>query len=306
MLTFAATSAKGDLRQPLSARQLLPPNRSPAMLHRLHTLAAVGSLALCCAPTATAQTSTASAEVESGIRLQDTLHDLIVVHKDLGYDNLWTAFGVTDRRPDGKIYDIYSSISNFEFQAKGESVSSSEGVNYNREHSVPQSWFGKASPMKADLFHVYPVDGHTNSLRNDHPYGEVGKVEKSTAGGFSRYGTPTKECGAPCPVFEPNDVYKGDLARTYFYMMTCYKDRSAGWTGEVFGKTSAPDTHTGYDNYPGMARWALRMFIRWSAEDPVSQKERDRNEAIYQLQGNRNPFIDSPGLERFIWSEYVE
>lgn len=240
------------------------------------------------------------------IQLQDDLHALISEHKDLGYDHLWSAFSTTDVRSDGKIWDIYSNISNFEYQSKGENVSSQEGVNYNREHSVPQSWFSSASPMKADLFHVYPVDGKINTLRSDHPYGEVATVKSASANNFSKYGTPTAACGSPVNVFEPADEYKGDLARTYFYMATCYKDRLASWTGEVFGATMAKDILTGYNNYPGMAPWALRMFIRWSKQDPVSLKEIDRNEAIYKLQGNRNPFIDSPGLERFVWPDYVK
>lgn len=275
------------------------------MIQRILTLGAFCTLTILTSHVATAQTSTASAEVESAIRLQDTLHDLILPHTDLGYNNLWSAFRETDRRADGKVWDIYSGISNFDFQTGGDNVSATEGVNYNREHSVPQSWFGKAKPMVSDLFHIYPVDGHINSTRSDNPYGEVATIRSRSAGDFSLYGTPTKACGAPCNVFEPNDEYKGDLARTYFYMVTCYKDRSASWSGEVFGQSSAPDDYKAYANYPGLAKWSLRMFIRWSAEDPVSQKEIDRNEAIYRLQGNRNPFIDAPGLERFIWSEYV-
>lgn len=245
-------------------------------------------------------------EKEVSLHLKATLHQLIKVHKDLGYDNLWSCFQETDMRPDGKIWDIYSNISNFDYQSHGEDVSAQEGGNYNREHSVPQSWFKSLSPMKADLFHVYPVDGHLNSLRNNHPYGEVSSITTPSANNFSVYGTPTAACGAPCNVFEPADEYKGDLARTYFYMALCYQDKLSDWTGEVFGPASAPDAYAGYAGYPGMAEWALRMFIRWSKDDPVSQKEIDRNNAIYKLQGNRNPFIDCPGLERYIWSEYVK
>lgn len=242
---------------------------------------------------------------QAALQLKDLIHQLISNHKDLGYNALWDAYAYTDVREDGKIWDIYSNISNFSLQSKGDNVSSMEGVNYNREHTVPQSWFHEHAPMKADLFQVFPVDGKINSLRNNHPYGEVQTVKSSSANNFSLYGTPTKECGAPVDVFEPADEYKGDLARVYFYMTVCYQEKLSGWEGEVFGPV-ASDKFPQFDGYPGMADWALKMFIRWSKQDPVSQKERDRNEAVYKLQGNRNPFVDCPGLERIIWADYVE
>lgn len=247
------------------------------------------------------------------LEMKNILHELISQHKDLGYNNLWEAFATTDwhpstqEHPDGYIWDMYSNVVNANFQAKGDTNSPTEGEIYNREHTVPQSWFNQESPMKADLFHVYPVDGKINSLRNDHPYGEVRSVTSGSNGNFSKYGPPTTECGAPVNVFEPADEYKGDLARTYFYMVVCYQDKLADWTGQVFGSAVAPDAfNPEYPGYPGMAEWAIRMFIRWSHDDPVSDKERDRNNAVYELQGNRNPFIDCPGLERFLWEDYLE
>lgn len=258
---------------------------------------------LCCAIlNSYAQT----AAQRASLSLKDVLHDLISQHTDLGYDNLWSAFATTDMRGDGCVWDIYSCVSNFALQQKGESVSATEGTNYNREHTVPQSWFNQESPMKADLFHVYPVDGKINSLRNNHPYGEVQNVTTASIDNFSKYGTPTAACGAPVNVFEPADEYKGDLARTYFYMVLCYQDKVGGWNGEVFGSAVAPDQFPGFEGYPGMAEWALRMFIKWSKNDPVSEKERNRNNEVYKLQGNRNPFIDCPGLERYIWADYIE
>ncbi|MCQ2256203.1 MAG: endonuclease [Bacteroidaceae bacterium] len=260
-------------------------------------------IAFCCA----AACSFAQTDVQkASLNLKNVLHDLISQHKDVGYDNLWEAFKSTDVRADGKVWDIYSSISNFAFQSGGSTVSSTEGTNYNREHSVPQSWFGEAKPMKSDLFHIYPVDGKINSLRDNHPFGEVKDIKSASANNFSKYGTPTAECGAPVNVFEPADEYKGDLARTYFYMLVCYQDKIGNWNGEVFGNTVAPDAFPEFEGYPGMSEWALKMFIKWSQNDPVSEKERNRNNEVYKLQGNRNPFIDCPGLERFIWADYIK
>lgn len=243
------------------------------------------------------------------LEMKNILHTLISNHRDLGYNNLWEAFATTDwhpatqEYPNGYLWDMYSDVPNTNFQSKGDTNSSTEGVVYNREHTVPQSWFNSASPMKADLFHVYPVDGKINSVRSNYPFGEVQNVLSSSHGNYSKYGTPIQACGSPVNVFEPANEYKGDLARTYFYMAVCYQDKIDQWTGEVFGQSPA---FADYPGYPGMVEWALRMFIRWSQQDPVSQKEIDRNNAVYKLQGNRNPFIDCPGLERFIWADYIE
>lgn len=257
---------------------------------------------------ATIGASAQTLEVRAGLNLKNILHDLISQHNDLGYNNLWDAYATTDVDATGHIIDMYSKITHYTPSSHG-STYSGEGDMLNREHTVPQSWFDEKSPMKADLFQVYPVDGWVNGMRSNYPYGEVGSVSKTSAGGYSKLGTPSSTLGAPAnvtKVFEPADEWKGDLARTYFYMVVCYQDKLADWTGEVFGNSVAPDAfNPEYPGYPGMADWALRMFIKWAKEDPVSQKERDRNEAVYKLQGNRNPFIDCPGLERFIWSEYI-
>ena len=92
-------------------------------------------------------------------------------------------------------------------------------------------------------------------------------------------------------MFEPNDEYKGDLARTYFYMATAYEDKIANWSSDMLDG----------NRYSAYATWALNMLLRWAKEDPVSQKEIDRNEAVYKIQHNRNPFIDFPGLEQYVW-----
>ena len=93
-------------------------------------------------------------------------------------------------------------------------------------------------------------------------------------------------------MFEPNDEYKGDFARTYFYMVTCYQDYT--WTQKYMWMLQQ-------NTYPTLSDWAAQLLLKWSREDPVSQKEIDRNEAVYQFQNNRNPFIDFPALAEYIW-----
>ena len=80
-------------------------------------------------------------------------------------------------------------------------------------------------------------------------------------------------------VFEPADEYKGDFARTYFYMATAYEDKISSWSSPMLAG----------NKYPAYANWALTMMLRWAEEDPVSDKEIARNNAVYDLQNNRNP-----------------
>lgn len=215
--------------------------------------------------------------------------------KDLGYDALWNAYKTTDLRPDGTIWDIYSNVTKYDPVNDHKGNYKQEGDVFNREHTTPQSWFKKASPMKSDLFHVFPTDGYVNNRRSNFPLGETKGENYQSKNGFSKVGKCTTE-GYNGTVFEPADEYKGDLARVYFYMATRYEDRVSSWGGDTYGKSS----------YPGLAQWALNMFIRWAGNDPVSQKEVDRNNAVYKLQMNRNPYVDYPGLEQYVWGTLAD
>ena len=229
----------------------------------------------------------------SKYELKTALWRIIFRHEQLSYAELWTAFGQTDVDEDGYIIDMYNHCQ-FEFQ-EDQCGSGSSGnaenqcVCYNREHSIPQSWFDGDSPMYTDLFHLYPVSGYINSRRGNNPFGEVGSASfTSTAG--SRLG-PSNYPGYSGTVFEPNDEYKGDFARIYFYMVTCYEDKVSTWESDMLD----------HNSYPAFTDWALGMLLRWAEEDPVSKKEIDRNNAVYSIQGNRNPYVDYPGLEQYVW-----
>ena len=102
-------------------------------------------------------------------------------------------------------------------------------------------------------------------------------------------------------MFEPNDEYKGDFARTYFYMVTCYEEKIADCYQNY------PESQPTLDGnaYPGLSSWQLAMLMKWAKNDPVSEKEINRNNAVYGIQKNRNPFIDYPGLEEYVWGGKV-
>ncbi len=234
-----------------------------------------------------------SAEGLTGTALQQALHDIIDNHTSISYDALWTAFESTDKKDNGKVWDMYSDKPGgtpsyeFTFGTKKCGNYSKEGDCYNREHSWPKSWFSEKTPMYSDLFHLCPTDGYVNNRRSNYPYGEVSNYTwKSTNG--SKVGN----CSFPGysgVVFEPIDEYKGDFARNYFYMTTRYYHEDNGWAG-------SPMT-TGSQLKP----WAVNLLLKWHAQDPVSQKEIDRNNAVFGIQHNRNPYIDRPEWAQAIW-----
>jgi endonuclease I len=236
---------------------------------------------------------------KSGAALKTALYNTIKGHTQRSYDNLWTDFQTTDKRADGKVWDMYSNC-NFTFgrphQDSG-SGGTSECQHYNREHSFPKSWFDDATPMYTDLFHMYPTDGYTNGRRSNYPFGEVGSVTWSGNNG-SKLGSAKSGLGYTGTVFEPADEYKGDFARTYFYMVTRYENVVKNW----YSNTEAKPTLNG-TAYPAFSTWTQAMLLKWHRQDPVSEKEINRNNAVYGIQHNRNPFIDHPELAEYVWGD---
>ncbi len=222
-----------------------------------------------------------------GTSLRAALHLIIDDHTAIGYTNTWTAFYSTDDKPNGKVWDMYSDIPGgtppyeYTFGVDQGGVGGVEGTGYNREHSWPSSWYGgEYSPMYSDLFMVYPTDNYVNNQRGSYPYGEVDSPSWTSLNGSKR-GTCTYP-GYGGVVFEPIDEYKGDFARSYFYVTARYYTEDGSWPGS--------DMTDGADLLP----WAINMLIEWHLDDPVSRKELERNGTIYTMQGNRNPFIDRP------------
>lgn len=221
-------------------------------------------------------------------------------YSGLSYDNLWDAFKTTDVHPGTtKIWDMYGNCSFTAGQKKCGSYKN-ECDCYNREHSVPKSWFGGSTSkgIGTDLFHLVPTDGKVNGMRSNHPFGETNhsdyayagnKLGKSDFTGYTNVGT----------VFEPADEYKGDFARGYFGIRVKWSTTNITQSG---GGTMFTSTCTSASGY-GLSKYSIALLMKWHREDPVSQKERDRNDGIEKKQGNRNPFIDYPYLAEFFWGE---
>lgn len=251
---------------------------------------------------------------QSGKNLFDNVHTVAKVgYHSLGYDGLWSAYKQTDVRPDGTIWDMYSDC-HFKLGSKQCGSYGKECDCYNREHSIPKSWFGKTtSGPGCDIFHLVPTDRKVNNMRNNYAFGEVSSASY-TSGNGSKLGSSKTisidgktvagdNISATCSgrVFEPIDEYKGDFARGYFGTMIRwagdYQAFTSGNGGSIFS-----GNYTATGNF-GLTKYGVALLLKWHREDPVSEKEIDRNNGIQSTQGNRNPFIDYPYLVEYIWGE---
>ena len=230
--------------------------------------------------------------------LMTSLEGIIYTHTLLGYNYLWDCYPSTDAGSDGYYIDMYSTCK-YDHSSPHPGTASYVGQGLNREHSFPKSWFGgEVDPMYTDLAMIIPADAYVNQRRSNHPYGVCanGITYTNEELGVSmrgKLGTSTYN-GYTSTVFEPDDEYKGDFARIYFYMVTCYKSQVGTWPG-----SGQLDYTT--NNYKAFSSWSMQMLMEWHRADPVSQKEINRNEAVYVEQGNRNPFVDCPELAEHIW-----
>ncbi len=220
--------------------------------------------------------------------LKTALHTYCAPMKELYYGSgpgfTWEGFYYTDRNTDNTVMDMYSNtVRTFS------GFWSIEGMHI--EHSFPKSWWGAYdNNAYKDLFHLYPADATTNITKSNLPLGEVTGTPTLYNGvtkiGTNGFGTVyTDKC------FEPADEYKGDFARSYFYISTIYENFSQLWQSPMLNNNT----------YPVWKPWALDLLLKWHRQDPVSAKELKRIETIYNIQGNRNPFIDYPDLAEYIW-----
>ena len=232
--------------------------------------------------------------------LMTALEGIIYTHTELGYDYMWIAYDSTDVGADGYYIDMYSTCKYNKYSTHVGGASH-VGQGINREHSFPKSWFGgQVAPMFTDLTMLIPTDAFVNQRRSNNPYGICAHGETYTYQDEEMYVTMLGKLGTSTyngytkTVFEPDDEYKGDFARIYFYMVTCYKGRISEWPG-------CDQLDYAQNGYKAFSDWSMRMLMEWHRADPVSQKELDRNEAVYRLQGNRNPYVDHPELAEYIW-----
>ena len=247
---------------------------------------------------------------DSNDNLRKTLCTIISNgYTTIGYSSLPNSVYAASRNPSDfyngsgsskTMEDIYSSYP-YNSSQDGSSATTC-GTGWNKEHTVPQSWFGKASPMVSDAHHVFPTDIRMNSCRSNYPYGENNASKYCSSYGYGHLGTSTFS-GYTGQVFDPGskedcggNCYRGDIARVYFYMATRY--RTTNFTNGT-GGTSFTYTNGVAD----LTDYMKNLMLKWHREDPVSEKELKRNNAIYAHQKNRNPFVDYPCLVEYIWGD---
>lgn len=227
---------------------------------------------------------------KTGAELKTALHNIIKEASMLKYGSgegaTWEGFFYTDQNPDGSVFDMYSNETRYFNGFNG-----IDGMHI--EHSLPNSWWGgiKNNAYK-DLYHLYPADATMNMSKSNNPLGEVSGtpirdngLSKMGKNGFGN--TYTGNC------FEPADIYKGDFARSYFYIATAYEDYASLWNSPMMQNNT----------WPVWQSWALQLLMEWNKNDLKSTREEERAEAVYKIQGNRNPFIDYPDLVDYIWGD---
>lgn len=270
----------------------------------------------CASLLATAQIPTGYYDGTSGLTgytLKTKLSQIITNgHNDMGYGSgtggLWTAYYTTDvdkyYENDGSVLDMYSerpkTTDAYEYKLGTNQCGNGKNNEYscyNREHSLPKVYFGgiNATPMSHDAHFVIPTDYYVNNQRGDLFYGETSAPIMTFSNG-TKIG-PSSFPGYSGTVFEPIDEFKGDFARMYFYFITRYESKLPSFYNINRNKTPF-DGSTGR----GFQPWIINMLLKWSANDPVSQREIDRNNAVYNFQGNRNPYIDHPEWISQIWT----
>ncbi len=227
---------------------------------------------------------------KTGAELKTALHNIIKEATMLKYGSgegaTWEGFFYTDQKSDGSVIDMYSNEIRYFNGFNG-----IDGMHI--EHALPNSWWGgiKNNAYK-DLYHLYPADGTMNMSKSNNPLGEVSGIPIRDNGvskmGKNGFGTVyTGNC------FEPADTCKGDFARAYFYISTAYEDYAPLWNSPMMQN----------DTWPVWQSWALQLLKNWNLNDPRSEREKNRGEEVYKIQGNRNPFIDYPDLVDYIWGD---
>lgn len=244
--------------------------------------------------TATAQIPTGYYDLLNGKKgselksaVHETIKDANVLDYGSGSGKTWDGFYSTDRADDNQVIDRYSNDIRY-FTTEGTAVS---GMNI--EHSFPKSWWGGSKNQAyCDLFNLMPCESNINSKKSNYPMGEV--TTDKQGNGCTKVGTGSNGY----QLWEPADKWKGDFARGYMYMATAYQDLT--WSGTQALQILENDT------WPTLQEWAYTLYISWAKTDAVDATEVKRNEAVYQIQGNRNPYVDFPNLMEYVWGDSID
>ena len=218
----------------------------------------------------------------TGGELREALHAILLGHKQLAYDELWAALEATDEDPENPDNIILLYTQRSEEKDRRDSGSGDNDA-WNREHVWPSShgFRSRAEPAHTDIHHVRPADKTVNSSRGDKDFDEGGSAHAEAV-----------DARADADSFEPPGVVKGDIARMLFYLDVRYEGGDGLEDLRISKDVTVADQ-------PSIG--LLCTLARWHREDSVGDFERRRNDRIFALQGNRNPFIDHPEFAESIW-----
>ncbi len=235
--------------------------------------------------------------VQSGDQLKSTLHNIIKDHTEYPYSSsgtdVWDLLKETDRDPENSD-NVIGLYSGFSMNAAKEYDG---GAGWNREHVWAKSRgdFGTSLGAGTDLHHIRASDVSTNSARNNRSF--ANEADDPYIDDSGNYSGPTGSFTSSSDwVWEPRPEVKGDVARMIFYMATRYE----GFNGETdLELVEYWPSRTDKSPLHG----TLSALLQWHTQDPVDDTEINRNDIIYNYQGNRNPYIDHPEFVNSIWGE---
>lgn len=264
------------------------------MTYRQTKKSVTAVVALAMAATAQAQIPTGyydSLKGKKGADLKNAVYEVIKKADVLDYGSgkgaTWDGFYDTDRTDDNRVIDRYSNDTRY-FGNRGSAVS---GMNI--EHSFAKSWWGGSKNQAyCDLFNLMPSETKINSTKSNYPMGTVTGDDRGN--GCTKVG----KCDEGYYVWEPADKWKGDFARDYMYMATCYQKLS--WQGTQANQMLQKG------DYPTLKPWAYTLFIEWARQDAVDEIEVKRNDAVQAIQNNRNPYVDFPNLMEYVWGDSTD
>lgn len=175
-------------------------------------------------------------------------------YNDLGYSGARDQMYATIDNNNGQVECVYTGRT-----ATFNTRAGANSNTFNCEHTFPQGFFNSNVPMRSDIHHLFPTDVSANSRRGNDPFGVVSSASWTMGGSKSGGGK-----------FEPRDAQKGATARAMMYFVIRYQDYSSHFSGQE------------------------SILRQWHQQFPPSAAEKARNAAIYNVQNNRNPFVDYP------------
>ena len=232
-----------------------------------------------------------SAHGKNGKSLREAINQIISGHNVISYSSTDEVMSVIDADPINKnnVILIYSR--------KSDPTSNCCSNGWNREHLWPNSYgIDNRGPAYSDIHALRPCDSNVNSSRGNKHFDESDPESR-----YYKFPSHPEAilCSSDNNSWSPPESLKGDIARAMFYMDIRYE-----------GKSGEPDLELTDDlaeiTSSNSKMGSLKTLLIWHMLDPVSEEEEIRNDRVYEIQNNRNPFIDRPQWVSSIWGNPLQ